>query len=612
MSGGGYYSYSGGNQKMAFGDVNADGNLDAVVPSLSYSNVSVHLGNGQGSFLYDSSRVYSTMSGPGPVTLADFNGDGKVDIAAVGYQGDINVLLGLGNGNFRPSMVVATGTSFPSGIMTGDFNGDGRQDLVAAGSVLINDGNWIDVNAPSITVNNVTVTEGNTGTTASTFTVSLSASYSRTVTVQFATQEVTADSSDYGNASGTLTFAPGETSKTVTVPVIGDRVAEATETFQFLLSSATNAFLSTPRVTGTIADDEPRASIDYGPVYITEGNSGSTVALFTIRISSTYDVPFGVNYSTFEGDTDFPQWGYYGYYPAPPAATAGADFQTVAGTLTFAPGETVKTVPVSVLGDRIGESDEYFSLNLTDPPEATLGSRHAVGVIWDDEPRVTISDPTVTEGNTGTKNMTFTVTLSKTSTATVTVDYATMDGSASATEGDYQSKSGTVSFAPGETSKTFNVTVNGDRRGEYDEYLAVNLTNANGAVLDEAYGYGTITDDEAKLSINDVRITEGNKGTKTMTFTVSLAAAYDQNVTVTYKTYDYSAAAGVDYVAKSGTLTFSPGQTTKTITISIKGDTRRESDEYFVVSAESYSSNAVLWNWSGWGTIVNDDGRKGR
>ena len=121
------------------------------------------------------------------------------------------------------------------------------------------------------------------------------------------------------------------------------------------------------------------------------------------------------------------------------------------------------------------------------------------------------------------------------------------------------------------------------------------------------YGQGTILDNEARISISSASITEGNKGTKTMTFTVSLAASYDQTVTVKFATYDWSTTAGVDYVAKSGTLTFLPGETTKTITITIKGDTRREYDETFVVQLEEASSNALVYEGSGWGTILDDD-----
>src|SRR4029079_11257620 len=105
--------------------------------------------------------------------------------------------------------------------------------------------------------------------------------------------------------------------------------------------------------------------------------------------------------------------------------------------------------------------------------------------------------------------------------------------------------SGTVTFAPGETTKTITVLVNGDRVGEYDEYLYVQLSNpSSNAVLESSYGYGTIADNEPRISINSASITEGNSGTKLMTFTVSLSAAYDQRGTGRYSNQDAEARRG--------------------------------------------------------------------
>src|SRR5947199_3559474 len=104
-----------------------------------------------------------------------------------------------------------------------------------------------------------------------------------------------------------------------------------------------------------------------------------------------------------------------------------------------------------------------------------------------------------------------------------------------------------------------------------------------------------IQDDEPRISIDSVSVKEGNSGTKLMTFTVILSAAYDQAVTVNFATHDDSATvAGGDYVAKSGTLTFAPGQTTKTFTVTIKCDTKREADESFYVLLIGASNNALI------------------
>jgi hypothetical protein len=226
----------------------------------------------------------------------------------------------------------------------------------------------------------------------------------------------------------------------------------------------------------------------------------------------------------------------------------------------------------------------------------------------DDEPRVSIGwGGTVVEGNAGTTNVTFTVTLSAASDAPVTVTYATADGSATAGS-DYVAATGTLTFAAGQTAKTVTVAVKGDRVGEGDEYFYVSLTGATGAAI-ASWGSAMIQDDEPRLSINSVSVTEGNSGTKLMTFTVTLSAAYDQTVIVNYATHDGTATvANNDYAATSGTLTFAPGQTTKTFTVVVKGDKKKEADESFYVLLSGASTNAYIDNTYGWGTILNDDG----
>lgn len=228
-------------------------------------------------------------------------------------------------------------------------------------------------------------------------------------------------------------------------------------------------------------------------------------------------------------------------------------------------------------------------------------------------PRITIGDASVREGNSGTAVATFTVTLSAASTEAVTVAYATADGTATAA-GDYQAMSGTLSFAPGETSKTITVPVRGDRAAEPDESFLVNLSGPSNASIAKAQGVGTILDDEPRISIGDVIRSEGMKGKTTLfTFTVTLSAAYDQAVSTSFRTLDGTAkTSDRDYVAKSGTLTFQPGQTTKTITIEVKGDSKYEVDEGFYVDLFSNSGNSLFAKKRGIGTILNDDRRSAR
>ena len=217
---------------------------------------------------------------------------------------------------------------------------------------------------------------------------------------------------------------------------------------------------------------------------------------------------------------------------------------------------------------------------------------------------------TVTEGNSGTKTAVFTVTLSAASTQTVTVNYATANGTATAGS-DYVAQTGNLTFTAGQTSKTISVTVNGDTTVEPNETFVVNLTAPSGATLADAQGQGTITNDDTvvtlpTLSINDVTVTEGNSGTTTATFTVTLSAASASTVTVSFATANGTATAGSDYVAQTGTLSFTAGQTTKTISITVNGDTTVEPNETFVVNLSS-PSGATLADAQGQGTITNDD-----
>jgi hypothetical protein len=223
-------------------------------------------------------------------------------------------------------------------------------------------------------------------------------------------------------------------------------------------------------------------------------------------------------------------------------------------------------------------------------------------------PNLSINDMAVTERNTGTVAATFTVTLSAASSEAVTVYYATANGTATAGS-DYQAASGTLTIPAGQTSGTITVQVNGDRLAEPNETFLVNLSNANYGVLSDNQGAGTIVDDEPRISISDVTKAEGKKNQTTQfSFTVTLSAAYDQPVTMSFRAVDGTAkTSDQDYVAQTGTLTFKPGETTKTITIVVNADSKREADETFYLDLSGLSSNSLFTKSRGTGTILNDD-----
>jgi probable HAF family extracellular repeat protein len=224
-------------------------------------------------------------------------------------------------------------------------------------------------------------------------------------------------------------------------------------------------------------------------------------------------------------------------------------------------------------------------------------------------PSISVADaPAVTEGNAGTGAATFTVTLSAASTQTITVAYAT--GNDTATAGsDYQAATGTLTFAPGEISKTITVPVIGDRLSEPNEMFVVTLSSPTNATIGGSQAVGTIVDDEPRISIGNVTKKEGNgKKTTLFTFTVTLSAAYDQAVTMSFRTVNGTATTSDnDYIPKTGTLTFAPGETTKTITIEVRGDSKREANETFYLDLFGASVNSLFTKNRGIGTILNDD-----
>lgn len=225
-------------------------------------------------------------------------------------------------------------------------------------------------------------------------------------------------------------------------------------------------------------------------------------------------------------------------------------------------------------------------------------------------PSVSVADTSVNEGNSGTTNASFTVTLSKASTKPVTVSYTTGNGSATAGQ-DYTASSGTITFAAGQVSQVINVSVLGDTTVEPAETFTVTLSNPSGATIGRATASGTINNDDAapvlpSISISDATAAEGNSGSNSMAFTVTLSKAATTTVTLNYSTANGTATAGEDYTASSGTVTFAPGVVSQVITVGVLGDTTVEPTESFTVTL-SNASGATITDGSAIGTITNDD-----
>lgn len=315
---------------------------------------------------------------------------------------------------------------------------------------------------------------------------------------------------------------------------------------------------------------------------------------FTVSLSqpATSDVHF--SYTTFHG-----------------TATANVDYddQSVPVDVTISAGQTSKIISIQTLQDGHAELPETFNLNIANPTNAVIADNSGTGTIIDDDlSSFFVSDVSHAEGNAGQTAFTFTVSRSGFDLDnTSTVDYFTSQGTA-LSGSDYQATSGSLTFLPNQTERTVTVYVNGDRTSEPNETFFLNLTSPFFATLSNSQAEGTIVNDDSRtVSVNDISVTEGNSGTKSATFTLSLSSAAGSNVVVQYSTPADDATKNVDYVYKTGSVTFAPGQTSKTVTVQVKGDTAVEPNEHFRLKIASVSGPATIGDGTGICTIVNDD-----
>jgi hypothetical protein len=454
---------------------------------------------------------------------------------------------------------------------------------------------------PVITIGDVTLTEGQNGTALATFQLTLSRPSSSNVTVVATTGDGSAKSgSDYDAKSSTVTFPAGMQTQSFSVVVRGDTVFEGDEAFFVNLSTPTNGTIGRAQATGTIENDDVQPTISIDDLTFIEGESGTTNAVFNVRLSNASSEVVSVNLAT-----------------ADDSAVAGNDYVAGGTTLTFTPGEILKTFTVPVVGDTVREDTESFFVNLTQPINGVIGDAQAKGTITDtDAPRVRVEDVSIVEGNTGDTTLNFMVKLSTVSATEITVDYTTMNGGAVA-GADFESRTGTLTFAPGVTALPVAITVHGDQVGEFDENFFLKLTSANGALLARDTATGTILNDDAILRISDVQVFEGGSGNTTQAvFTVTLEhGPAIGDVVVDYNVIDGTATlANSDYVGpdtsnpETTRLTFHPNETSKTISIAVKGDTTPELNEEFQVKLTPVSANATIVDDLGTGTIINDDG----
>ena len=434
--------------------------------------------------------------------------------------------------------------------------------------------------APMLSVLGATASESDG---AVDFDLTLSAPSGREVAVQIRTEDGTAvHGRDYSAVLGEVRFAAGEIHRVVGVPVIDDTVDEADlETFSLTLSGPENATLATATATASIRDD------DVSPVVSAEDTTAAETdgeMVFSVVLTGRTERTVTVDYET-----------------ADVSANAGSDYRPASGTLTFAAGETAKSVAVALLQDALEEGDEVLTLTLDDARNARLGAS-GDGTIRDGgAPALRIADATAAEASGALE---FVVTASGAVAREMRVDYATRDGTATAGQ-DYTETQGTLVFALGEATKTIRVPVAMDSQDDEGlETLAVVLSGAVNATLADPEATGTISDTALpRLSVSDVSVEEGDDAV----FAVSLSAASAQGVTVRYKTADGSATAGADYTQANGELTIPAGGTGASITVSTAADGLDEdAEETFEVSLEQ-PLYATIADGEATGTIRDAD-----
>ncbi|MCP3938133.1 MAG: DUF11 domain-containing protein, partial [Actinomycetia bacterium] len=446
---------------------------------------------------------------------------------------------------------------------------------------------------PEIEIAGVTLSEGDPGATPeAVFTVTLSEASNHQVTVGYQTVAGSAGADlDYASIGGSLVFAPGETSRTLAVPVLGDLLDEPDEEGLVALADATGAVLTGEPATAIILDDDPPPQVSIGGAGVLEGHEGATDMVFTVALSAASGFDVTVDYLTVDD-----------------SATAGLDYQARAGTVLIPAGALTAAIAVPVLGDLLDEPDEAFTVQLTGAVHGVLAAPLATGTIADDDdpPVLSITGATVTEAPGA--QLAFTVALSAASGFEVTADYQTAGGTASVGL-DYAAVAGSVSLAAGMTSATVVVPILDDAFDEDDEMVLLSLSDPVNAQPPAVPVAGTIVDDDPlpALSIDDVTVVEGDPGgTATAAFTVSLSAVSGRQVTVEYATANGDAEAGEDFAAAAGTVVFAPGETIMPVQIDVLANDYQESEEAFSVLLAS-PVHAVVADAEGVAIIVDDD-----
>jgi len=459
-------------------------------------------------------RFTAKVTSPGTVAVAGFPsmsgndsslGEGAVSTDPVAAPGisfnavaggapSIDVASPVDGGLYTPGRVVAasytcTGATTCTGtVPTGspvDTSTSGRHTFTvdATGPSGIPSSKTVSyyVTDPAASVGGCAVNEG----LVCNFDVTLSNASTRTVTLDYATANRTAlAGKQYDATSGMVTFAPGETAKKVSVQTISDGVYDpADRTFDLNLSNPSAAFIDTAGATGTIRNTNPKPYVIAQLASVDEGDSGTTTVSVPVVLQNMYAL---AQPSAVPVTVDWRNGDYNAHAPG--------DYVSASGTLTFAPGETLKYIDIAVVGDTVAEPGEIGLVGLSNPANAVLGGiGPGLGVfgIRDDEPRpaLSVSDATVSAPTSQPRVMKFYLTLDRPLEAYSSVDVSTVDGTAVAGT-DYQAVSQKVLFTPMATVREIWVWV---LPGSSGKSFTLSVSNPVGVTISDGSGTGTIT-----------------------------------------------------------------------------------------------------------------------
>ncbi|WP_016951078.1 Calx-beta domain-containing protein [Anabaena sp. PCC 7108] len=451
---------------------------------------------------------------------------------------------------------------------------------------------------PPLPVITIAATDANAAepTNPGVFTLTRTGSTTSALTVNYTTAGTATNGTDYSNLTGTVTFAAGSNTATVTVNPIDDTIVEGTETAILNLAAGTGYTLGTVKsATVNIADND-LPPLPVITIAATDANAAEPTnpGVFTLTRTGSTTSALTVNYTTAG------------------TATNGTDYSNLTGTVTFAAGSATATVTVNPIDDTIVEGTETAILNLAAGTGYTLGTAKTatVNIADNDLPPLPVITIAATDANAAepTNPGVFTLTRTGSTTSALTVNYTTAGTATNGT--DYSNLTGTVTFAAGSATATVTVNPIDDTIVEGTETAILNLATGTGYTLGAAKSATVnIADNDLPLiTINlsdDQTIVEGSTSSQNVSYTVTLSDTSTQTITVQYATSNGTAIAGSDYTGKTGTLTFNPGVTSQVINIPIVNNFINEADETFTLSLTS-PTNASLGTKTSATTTITD------